>query len=99
MTLPSVQLEDIGTAEGGATMAQILQTLLQALTSAALKAGQGILPPGLLDSLQSSIRELPAKTVEEVQKETDELKKQAEEKLKELDPKSLRDRLKRKTAD
>jgi uncharacterized protein involved in outer membrane biogenesis len=99
VTLPSIQLENVGTAEGGATMAQILQTLLEALTGAALKAGQGILPAGLLDNLQSGIRELPARSAQEIQKMEDELKKQAEEKAKELDPKSLRDRLKKKSAD
>ncbi|HVE40971.1 MAG TPA: hypothetical protein VNM14_13840 [Planctomycetota bacterium] len=100
VTLPPLQLENIGTAEGGATLREILQTVLQSLTSAALKAGEGILPAGLLDNLRNSVRELPARTVEEIQKQTDELQKRAE---KELDPselqKKLKGRLQRKTAD
>jgi hypothetical protein len=100
VTLPPIQLENVGTAEGGATMGQILQTLLQTLSGAALKAGEGILPAGLLDNLRSSVRGLPARTVEEIQKQGDELKKEAE---KELDPaelqKKLKRRLQRKTAD
>jgi hypothetical protein len=100
VTLPPLQLENIGTAEGGATTREILHTLLQSLTSAALKAGEGILPAGLLENLRSSIQELPARTVDEIRKEGDELKKQAE---KELDPaelqKRLKGRLQRKTAD
>jgi hypothetical protein len=96
VTLPSVELDNVGTAQGGATLGEILGTVLDSLTQGALKAGEGILPAGLLDNLRRGIRDLPARTVEEFQKETEELKKEA-------DPaelqKKLRDRLKKKTAD
>jgi uncharacterized protein involved in outer membrane biogenesis len=95
VTLPSSQLENIGTAEGGATLDEILQKVLDALSGAALKAGDGVLPPGLMDSLRSGIKDLPARTMEELKKQTDELKS------KELDPAELQKKLplKRKTAD
>jgi hypothetical protein len=97
VTLPPLQMENLGTAEGGATMGEILQMLLQSLASAALKAGEGVLPIGLLDDLRNGVRDLPARTVDEIKKQADELKS------KELDPaelrKKLRDRLPRKTAD
>ena len=100
VTLPSLELENVGSAEGGATLGQILGTVLEALASGALKAGEGILPAGLLDNLRSGIQDLPARTVEEFQKE---IQKESQELKKEADPaelqKKLRDRLKRKTAD
>lgn len=72
VTLPTLELENVGTAEGGATMGQVLDTILHRLGDSALKAGQGVVPTELLNSLGSSLREgvkaveqLPAKSVEE----------------------------------
>jgi hypothetical protein len=102
VTLPSVELENVGTAEGGATLGDILQKVLEALEGAALKAGQGVLPPGLLDNLKSGLKDIPGRTVQEIEKESGELKKQAEQlKIKELDPAELQNKLKgkKKTVD
>jgi hypothetical protein len=95
VTLPSVELENIGTAEGGATLGDILQKVLDAMTGAALKAGEGVLPPGLLDSLRSGLKDIPTRTVEEFKKQAEELKS------KDLDPAELQKKLpgKKKTAD
>lgn len=97
-TLPSLTLENVGTAEGGASMGEILREILQTLAAAALKEGEGLLPSKLLDTLRSDLRDLPARA-------RDEFRRRAEEQLKSksLDPaeleKKLRDRLEHKTAD
>jgi uncharacterized protein involved in outer membrane biogenesis len=97
LTLPPLELENVGTASGGATMGEILGVVLQALGNSALKAGEGILPPQLLDNLRSGIRDLPGRSLEELKKSTEQLKS------KELDPaeieKRLRGRQKPKSAD
>lgn len=78
VTLPAIDLENIGTAEGGATMGEILGVLLQTLGSAALKAGQGLVPADLLKNLQGElqgkIRDLPAKALDELEKKAGEFK-------------------------
>ena len=74
--LPAIELENVGNAEGGATMAEILRTILQTLGSAALKAGEGMVPSELLDSvradLESQLRGLPGKALEELKKKLPE---------------------------
>jgi len=85
VTLPSIDLENVGTAEGGATLGQVLNVILHQLGDAALKAGQGIVPTELLNNLGASLKEnlktlqdLPSKSVEELQKnlpESEKLKK------------------------
>jgi hypothetical protein len=76
VTLPSIELENVGTAEGGMTMGQILNVLFHRLGDSALKAGQGVVPTELLNNLGSTLSEgvktleqLPSKSVEELQKE------------------------------
>lgn len=78
ITLPAVDLENVGTAEGGATIGEILGVVLQTLGSAALKAGEGLVPADLMNALrgdlQGKIRDLPAKALEELEKKAGELK-------------------------
>jgi len=98
VTLPTLELENIGTAEGGASTAEVLSVVLGTLGSAALKEGEGLLPSNLLEGLRGTIRDLPGRSL-------DEIRKRAEEQLKskELDPseieRRLRDRLRQKPAD
>lgn len=75
VTLPAVELENIGTAEGGATLGQVLDVILHRLGDSALKAGQGILPAELLnhlgDTLKKGLKELenlPSNRVDELKK-------------------------------
>jgi len=97
LTLPSIELENIGTGEGGATMREILHVLLQTLATAALKAGEGMVPAELLSSLrgdlEGKLKDLPGKAMEELQKKAGDLKLPSE-----LE-KKLKNPLERKTAD
>ena len=97
LTLPTLELENIGTAEGGATLGDVLGVVLRSLAGAALKEGEGMLPANLLESLRGATRDLPAQSLDEIRRRAEE-----ELKAKELDPtdieKRLRDRLKPKTA-
>ena len=89
VTLPSIDLENVGTAEGGATLGEVLNVILHRLGDAALKAGQGIVPTELLNNLGASLKEnlktlqnLPSKSVEELQKnlpDPEKLKKGAKD--------------------
>jgi hypothetical protein len=98
MTLPAIELENIGTGEGGATMAEILRVLLQTLGTAALNAGEGILPRQLLETLRTDVtkrlNELPQQTLDELRKRLEDAK------TRELDPArvehTLRDLLEKK---
>ena len=74
VTMPSVEVENVGTAEGGATLGQVLTVILNQLGNAALKAGQGLVPTELLNNLGTSVKEnlkslqeLPSKSVDELQ--------------------------------
>jgi hypothetical protein len=97
VTLPAIELENVGTAEGGASMGQILRVILESLGTAALKSGEGLLPADLLNNLrgdlEGKIRELPTKAMEEIQKKAGELKLPSE-----LE-KKLKNPLERKSAD
>lgn len=73
VSLPDISLENIGTAEGGATMGEILKVLLQTLGTAALNSAQGLVPSELLNSLRADlegrVRELPAQVLDELKHE------------------------------
>lgn len=76
VTLPTLTVENVGTAEGGATFGQVLGTILQQLGGGALKAGQGLVPTELLNDLGSklgegvkTIEQLPSKSIEELKKQ------------------------------
>jgi hypothetical protein len=82
VALPPVELKDVGTAEGGATMGQLLSTILQSLGDSALKAGQGIVPPDLLKSLNTEVLERAKKLPGQAMEVLKEQEKAAEETLK-----------------
>ena len=68
VTLPSIELENVGTAEGGATTAQILRVVLQTLGTAALNAGEGLLPKELLNSLRGDLTKQLQSVPEEIRR-------------------------------
>lgn len=98
LTLPAIELENLGTGEGGASTAQILKVLLQTLATAALQAGEGALPGQLLENLRGDLtrrlQELPSRTMEELRRRLEDAK------TRELDPqrveRTLRDLLEKK---
>jgi len=53
--LPPIELENIGTAEGGASTTEVLKVLLQTLATAAVNAGEGMLPKDLLKNLKGDL--------------------------------------------
>jgi len=72
VTLPSVELENVGTAQGGVTLGQLLTVLLQSLGKSALKAGEGIVPKELLGDLDArlkAVETLPSQAIDELQKQ------------------------------
>ncbi len=82
VTLPSIELGNMGTAEGGATMGQILDVTLHQLGNASLKAGQGIVPAELLNNLGGTLKEgvnafekMPSKPGEELKKQQENVEK------------------------
>jgi hypothetical protein len=97
VTLPTIELENVGTAEGGASIGEILGVLLKTLGSAALKAGEGMVPADLLNNLrgdlEGKLKELPGKAMEEIQKKAGDLKLPSD-----LE-KKLKNPLERKSAD
>lgn len=98
LTLPAIELENIGTGEGGASTTEILRVLLQTLGTAALNAGEGLLPGQLLEHLRSDLaqrlREIPSRTMEELRRRLEDAK------AGEVDPqrveRTLRDLLEKK---
>jgi len=78
VALPAMELDNIGTAEGGASVGEILRVVLQTLGTSALKAGEGLLPVDALNSLrgdlEGKLRAIPSKAVEDLQKKAGELK-------------------------
>lgn len=83
LTLPTLELANLGTSEDAATMSEILGAVLKALATEAVKAGQGLLPAELLKSLSGDVEELKRDVEEKVE---DELEKGLE-KLREKLPK------------
>jgi len=75
VTLPSIEVENVGTAEGGATMGQVLAVTLQQLGNAALKAGQGLVPTELLNNLSGSVKE----NVKSLEKQKEKVEKGVKE--------------------
>lgn len=71
VTLPSIEVENVGTAEGGATLGQVLAVILQQLGNAALNAGQGLVPTELLNNLSGTVKE----NVKSLEKEKDKIEK------------------------
>jgi hypothetical protein len=63
VTIPLLTLENVGTAEGGATLAQITARVVEALLQASLQGAGGVLSPELLRDLESQLRKLGAETL------------------------------------
>jgi hypothetical protein len=74
MALPPIELENVGTAEGGATTAQILRVVLQSLGTAALNAGEGLLPKELLNGLRGDLSKQMQSVPDEIRRKLGELK-------------------------
>jgi hypothetical protein len=74
LTLPPIELENVGTAEGGASTAQIARILLQALGTAALNAGEGMLPKELLDNLRGDLAKHLEAVPEEIRRKLGDIK-------------------------
>ena len=55
LTLPTIELRNVGTSEDAATMTEVLTMLLQAMREEALKSSAGKLPSKLTDSLNDGI--------------------------------------------
>ena len=55
LTLPTIELRNVGTAEDAATMTEVLKMLMNAMLEAALKSSSGMLPSRLTDSLDKGI--------------------------------------------
>ena len=82
VVLPSIEVENVGTAEGGATLAEVLDVVLHQLGNAALKSGQGIVPAALLNDLGSTLKEgvkalekLPSQSGEDLRKQKEKVEK------------------------
>jgi hypothetical protein len=58
LTLPAIELRDLGTDEGAATVSEILATLVQTLWTEALKAAKDVIPEEVLRSLAAEIDEV-----------------------------------------
>lgn len=83
VALPAIELQNIGTAEGGASLGEVLELILRALGNSALKAGQGLVPSQLLNRLNSRIEQ----KVEELEKRSPDGLQKNSEKLKSRTPK------------
>lgn len=73
VTIPELVLNNVGSAEGGASLAEISAAVVQALLQASLQAGGKVLGPELLGDLQQHLSrlevtalELPKETVAEL---------------------------------
>jgi hypothetical protein len=74
LALPAIELENVGTAEGGATTAEIARIVLQALGTAALNAGEGMLPMELLNNLKGDLSKQLQGVPDEIRKKLGDVK-------------------------
>ena len=74
LTLPPIELDNIGTAEGGASTTELLRVLLQALATAALNAGEGVLPKELLNSLRGDLSKQMQSIPDELRRKLGDIK-------------------------
>lgn len=66
ITIPELVLENLGNAEGGASLAEITARVVQALLQASLQAGGKVLSPELLSDLRQGLESLGAGVLEKV---------------------------------
>ena len=89
VTIPSITLENVGTAEGGASVSEIVSKVVKALLQATLEAGGKVVGPELLADLKGKLNDLGLEAIHiggdvqsEIEKVSPELGKQAGEVLK-----------------
>jgi hypothetical protein len=58
VTIPEIRLSNVGTGEGGQSIAKLTSELVKALLAAAVKAGAGVFPDGMLDGLSNALGNL-----------------------------------------
>ncbi len=75
LTIPKIELTDVGTADDGASATEIVSTLISALLQATIDAGAGTIPADLLQDLSGKlegIESLAQGKVEEIQKDIED---------------------------
>ena len=88
LTLPPFELKAIGSSTGGASMAQVLGTLLHAMGGEAARSGEDHLPQQLLESFKNEATGSALKAIESSQQHLKDAGKALQQDLKELfDPK------------
>jgi hypothetical protein len=102
VTIPSLTLENVGTAEGGASVSEIVSKVVKALLQATLEAGGKVVGPELLADLKGKLEDLGVEAIDigagvqsELEKISPELGDKAGEVLKGVD-KGIGDFLKKK---
>jgi hypothetical protein len=92
VTIPSITLENVGTAEGGASVSEIVSKVVKALLQATLEAGGKVVGPELLADLKGKLNDLGLEAIHvggdvqsEIEKVSPELGKKAGEVLKGVD--------------
>ena len=75
ITLPNVEVNNIGTADDAATTSELLAVILKALGDEAVKAGKGLLPADLINSLGGDLEGIKRDVEKEIEKREDELEK------------------------
>ncbi|MEW6070983.1 MAG: hypothetical protein AB1726_00120 [Planctomycetota bacterium] len=88
LTLPPIELRDVGTAEGGASLADVVSRIVTALLEATVQAGQGLVPADLLQDLSGELAGLESAAgaalegaKEQAEKLGEEVRSEVEEKL------------------
>jgi hypothetical protein len=102
VTIPSLTLENVGTADGGASVGEIVSAVVKALLQATLEAGGKAIGPELLADLEGKLKSMGLEAIDvgagvtsELEKISPELGEKAGEVLKGVD-KGLGDLLKKK---
>ena len=75
LTIPKIELTDVGTADDGASATEIVTTLISALLQATIDAGAGTIPADLLQDLSGKLEGLEGLAqgkIEEIQKDLEE---------------------------
>lgn len=102
VSIPSLTLENVGTADGGASVGEIVSAVVKALLQATLEAGGKVVGPELLADLEGKLKSMGTEVIDvgegvksELEKISPELGQKAGDVLKGVD-KGLGDLLKKK---
>jgi hypothetical protein len=94
LTLPPIELDNIGTAEGGASTTEVLRVLLQTLATAAMNAGEGLLPKELMDRLRGDLskhlNDLQGEAMDQLRRKLEDIKRPGQAEPEKVE-KTLRD--------